>query len=46
MALVGKDPEPGMALTDAGYWSEDGDGLTTVDCELLIVTHKDWKQLR
>ncbi|MBF0192833.1 MAG: transposase [Magnetococcales bacterium] len=38
------EPELGVALADAGYWSEGNDRLATVDCELLIATRKDWKQ--
>lgn len=44
MALVEDAPEIGVALADAGYWSEENDQAATEDCELLIATRKDWKQ--
>ncbi|NGZ07395.1 MAG: transposase [Magnetococcales bacterium] len=46
MALIEEDPEIGVALADAGYWSEENDQAATDDCELLIATRKDWKQRR
>lgn len=42
--LIEEDPELGVALMDAGYWSEANAKLGTADCELLIATRKDWKQ--
>lgn len=44
LALVEDDPELGVALADAGYWSEENAGTETDDCQYFIATRKDWKQ--
>jgi len=45
LSAAGVEEAPGVALADAGYWSESN--LTKADPEgpeLLIATTKDWKQ--
>ncbi len=43
-ALLGEEAVLGVAVADAGYWSEANADSQTEECELFIATQKDHKQ--
>jgi transposase len=43
-AVMGDETALGVALADAGYWSDANAATETDDCELVIATLKDHKQ--
>lgn len=42
--VLGEDAVLGVAVADAGYWSDANAATETEECELLIATQKDHKQ--
>ena len=42
--VMGEDAALGVALADAGYWSDANASTDTADCELIVATLKDHKQ--